>query len=132
MTKQITHLNIDIKRSSEPDIEIATEIFKLIICLGKNLMVLNFSDMFHGRKCIIRDLYSLWNDDVSSTLTKLKIKVAVLEDCLHLLDGPLICLSTLIIHVSFFSSRRFPDIIDPTVSIISIITFRRINSKLNQ
>jgi hypothetical protein len=57
-----------------------------------------------------------------STLIKLKINVACLTDCLYLLDGPLVCLSTLIINVS---SIVYPiGKIDSTVSIISMIMFR--------
>ncbi|CAF3480625.1 unnamed protein product, partial [Rotaria sp. Silwood2] len=33
------------------------------------------------------------------TLTKLKIDVPILTDCLYLLDGPFVCLSTLIINI---------------------------------
>jgi hypothetical protein len=60
--------------------------------------------------------YLLWKKYRPSTLIKLKINVEGLVDCLYLLDGPLVCLSTLIINVSqiFQPSPH----IDPTVSVI--------------
>jgi hypothetical protein len=59
--------------------------------------------------------YLLWKNDISSTLIKLKINVETFADCLYLLDGPLICLSTLIINVSSIFDPLLD--IDPTVSI---------------
>ncbi|CAF4787296.1 unnamed protein product [Rotaria sp. Silwood1] len=69
LIKQITHLNIDIKETTEHCSEIGSKIFALILSLF---------------------------------------------DCLYLLDGPLICLSTLIINVSStFCPLQY---INPTVS----------------
>jgi len=61
-----------------------------------------------------------------STLIKLKINVTTLSDCLYLLDGPLVCLSTLIVNVGQIY-HPFGNI-DPTVSIISMIVFREKNN----
>jgi len=46
LTKQITHLNIDIKKPTEFDSITVAKIFELILSLCKNLIVFNFSDMF--------------------------------------------------------------------------------------
>ena len=66
-------------------------------------MNLNFCQMFAYRKCSI-SIYNLPKTSFqSSTLTELKINVAILNDCLYLLDGSLDCLSKLIINVNKLS-----------------------------
>ncbi|CAF4044574.1 unnamed protein product [Rotaria sordida] len=100
LTKQITHLNIDIKETIKHDSKIGSKIFTLILSLCKKLIVLNFCHMFPTRNYSPSLFYLLWENCISSTLIKLKINVSTLVDCLYLLDGPLICLSTLIINVS--------------------------------
>ncbi|CAF3164706.1 unnamed protein product [Rotaria sp. Silwood2] len=112
LTKQITHLNIDIKKPAELCSETVSKIFALILSLCKKLIVLNFCDMFLTRQCTSPVFYLLSNHYIPSTLIKLKINVVSLVDCLYLLDGPLVCLSTLIVNVEqiFHSSL----IIDPT------------------
>ena len=57
---------------------------------------------------------------VSSTLTKLKIDVNTLDDCLYILDGRFDCLSTLIIDIE--KMRPLLSIIDTTVKILLIIS----------
>jgi len=57
---------------------------------------------------------------VSSTLTKLKIDVNTLDDCLYILDGRFDCLSTLIIDIEVI--RPLLSIIDTTVKILLIIS----------
>jgi hypothetical protein len=90
-----------------------------MLSLCKNLTVLNFCDMFPIRNCVTPAFYLVLTSDMSSTLTKLKINVVSLVDCLLLLDHRLDSLSTLIINVSdiFYLEQG----IDHTVSIISII-----------
>ncbi|CAF3206673.1 unnamed protein product [Rotaria sp. Silwood2] len=100
LTKQITHLNIDIKETIEHCSEIGSKIFTLILSLCKNLIVLNFCHMFPTRNYFPPLFYLLWENCIPSNLIKLKINVSTLVDCLYLLDGPLVCLSTLIINVS--------------------------------
>ncbi|CAF0898444.1 unnamed protein product [Rotaria sordida] len=99
LTKQITHLNIDIKKTKNSCSKTSSKIFALILSLCKKLIVLNFGDMFLKRKYFGTCFYLLWKRYIPSTLVKLKINVATLTDCLYLLDGPLVCLSTLIINV---------------------------------
>lgn len=77
-------------------------------------MVLNFCNMSPTRQyssVIFLDL----SKDLSSTLVKLKIKVVNLIDCVCLLDGSLICLTTLIVNVSQIF-EPYPTI-DPNVNV---------------
>ncbi len=116
LTKQITHLNIDIKKIKEPHSDTGSKIFALILSLCKKLIFLNFCDMFPTRVYSVPLFYLQQKNCMPSSLTKLKIKVSILTDCLYLLDGPLVCLSTLIINVSQIF-QPLPHI-DPTVSVI--------------
>ncbi len=79
--------------------------------------------MFPTRKHIIQTLSILDPNYTPSTLTKLIINVPTLVDCLCLLDGPLVCLSTLIINVSCIYYPDGLEPIDPTVSISSMVIF---------
>jgi len=100
----------------------ASKIFELILSLFKNLIVLNFYDVFPIREYSAPLYYLNRKSYVPSTLIKLKINVEMLTDCLYLLDGPLVCLSTLIINVSQIYHPY--ENIDPTVNIISMIMCR--------
>ncbi|CAF4044107.1 unnamed protein product, partial [Rotaria sordida] len=99
LSKQITHLNIDIKNGNRVSFEITSKIFVLILSLCKNLIDLNFCDLFFERKHWnhISDLTE--TSLTSSTLTKLKINLETFTECLFLLNGNLECLTTLILHV---------------------------------
>ncbi|CAF3336829.1 unnamed protein product [Rotaria socialis] len=99
LTKQITHLNIDIKKPTQHCSITVSKSFELILCLCKKLIVLNFCDMFPTRTYETPMFYLLSTTHMSSTLIKLKINVASLVDCLCLLDGRLEFLSTLIINI---------------------------------
>jgi hypothetical protein len=116
LTKQITHLNIDIKKTDVVCSKTIADIFALILSLCKKLIVCNFGDMSPTRRCTSPLFYLLSNNYIPSTLIKLKVNVTSLVDCLYLLDGPLVCLSTLIINVQqiFHTAQA----IDPTVSIL--------------
>ena len=115
LTNQITHLNIDIKNTTENRFEIGPEIFQKIVSLCKNLIVLNFCDMFPERNFMVSLTDFSWNHSIPSTLIKLRINLSTLADCVHLLDGPFVCLSTLIITVTFTILRT--ECKSPTVSI---------------
>ena len=99
MTKQITHLNIDIKKPVERCSKIVPKIFALILSLCKKLIDLNFCDLFFEQK--------EWNRRIalnqirlsSSTLTKLKINLQTFDEGLSLLNEDFECLTTLILHV---------------------------------
>jgi hypothetical protein len=116
LVEQITCLNIDIKKPVERCSKTVAKIFALILSLCKKLIVLNFCDIFPTHQYESPLFYLLLsNDYIPSTLVKLKINVVSLADCLYLLDGPLVCLSTLIITVGhIFDPCRA---IDPTVRI---------------
>ncbi len=121
LTKQITHLYIDMKKPADLCSEIVLNIFLLILSLCEKLTVFNFCDVHITRKCLIMGLDLLSESKVCSTLTKLKIKVAIFFDCLFLLDGRLDSLSTLIINVSHISDPLID--INESVSIISMTMF---------
>jgi hypothetical protein len=76
---------------------------------------LNFCDMFRERNFVVSLTDISWNHCILSTLIKLRINLSTLADCLHLLDGSFVCLSTLIITVTFtFHTTEYKN---PTVSI---------------
>ncbi len=127
LTKQITHLNIDIKKPTEICSKTVANIFELILSLCKKLIVLNFGDMFTSRQCETPIVFV--RRQVCSTLMKLKINVVCFADCLFLLDGRLECLTTLIINV-FQIYAQAPGI-GGTVSIISMIMLTQKKSKRN-
>jgi hypothetical protein len=90
--------------------------FVLILSLCKNLIALNFCDMFLTRPCQSLIFHVISNISIPSTLMKLKINGVSLIDCLYILDGPFVCLSTLIINIG--QVYRIYQPIDPTVSIL--------------
>jgi hypothetical protein len=115
LTNQITHLNIDIKNTTENRFKVDPEIFPKILSLCKNLTVLNFCDMFPERNFMVSLTNFSWNHCIPSTLIKLRINLSTLADCLHLLDEPFVCLSTLIMTVTF--SFHTTEYNNPPVSI---------------
>ncbi|CAF4211999.1 unnamed protein product [Rotaria sordida] len=100
VSKQITHLNIDIKDANEELSTTTSNIFILILSLCKKLFHLNFGDLFFERKHWNRFSCLPVTSYPSSTLTKLQINLSTFTECLFLLDTHLECLSTLIIHVN--------------------------------
>ncbi|CAF3944017.1 unnamed protein product [Rotaria sordida] len=108
LTKQITHLNIDIKKTIGQRTKIVSKIFALILSLCKKLTVFNFCHMFPTRKCILPICYLPSTNCMSLTLVKLTITVSSLLDCLYLFDGCLDSLSTLIINVSYIFGPKIP------------------------
>ncbi len=119
LTKQITHLNIDIKKTIGVTTETVSKIFALILSLCKNLTVLNFCHMFPTRRCQLPICYLPSTNCMSSTLVKLTITVSCFLDCLHLFDGRLDSLSTLIINVLYIFGDEIPKY--SQVSITSMI-----------
>ncbi|CAF1035892.1 unnamed protein product [Adineta steineri] len=123
LTKQITHLNIDMKIIVEPNSETMSKIFQLILSLCKNLISLNFCDMYLTRTCCSGLPYLLQNNYMPSSLNKLKINLPVLTYCLYLLDGPLVSLSTLIINVFSIFHPEMLEPIDPTKKLPNLKCF---------
>ena len=119
LSKQITHLSIDITKTAENDPIVAAKIFSSILSLCKRLIVLNFCDIFPTRKCWPILFHLPTPSYMSSTLVKLKINVASFFDCLYLLDGHFDCLSTLIINVA--------DVYNPVIDL-----GRSVSIKLNR
>jgi hypothetical protein len=119
LTNQITHLNIDIKNTTECSVKMGTEIFVKILSLCQNLIVLNFCDMFCTQNFILSLSYFSWDHCIPSTVIKLRINLSTVVDCLHLLDGPFVCLSTLIVSIRFTrnSIGYINQYINPTVSL---------------
>lgn len=106
LTKQITHLNIDMKQTTEPSSLITAESLGLILTLCQKLIVLNYGCMFHTRESCT-PVFLRSRDYLSSNLTKLKINVGTFLGCLTLLDGRLNSLSTLIINILAIDSQGF-------------------------
>jgi hypothetical protein len=67
LNKQITHLNIDIKKATEDYSETVSNIFALILSLCKNLTDLNFGDMFPTRQCLTSIIHLLSESHMYST-----------------------------------------------------------------
>ena len=109
LSKQVTHLHIDVDTKSEGDSETVSNLFVLILSLCERLIDLQFTDIFSGDFCLTPSVFLLLKNFRSSTLTTLKINLATFVDCLLLLDGRLASLSTLIIKVA--------DIFDPVMDI---------------
>jgi len=130
LTKQITHLNIDIKKPVDQWSDTLLKIIALILSLCKKLTVLNFGDMFITRKFKTPVFFLPSESSMSSTLMKLKINVLNFADCLCVLDGRFTCLSTLIINVHnvFDRTRNMGE----TVSIILNDHAYRNNNKPNK
>ncbi|CAF1513366.1 unnamed protein product, partial [Adineta steineri] len=87
LSKQITHLNIDIRNADRESTEITSKIFVLILSLCKKLTELNFCDLFFERKHWNHFTRLTATSFMSSTLTKLKINLEIFPDCLFLLNG---------------------------------------------
>ena len=94
----------------------------MILSLCKQLVNLNFCQLYYYRSLPIRIYHLPSTSCVSSTLVKLKVSVSAFGDCLYLLDGRLNCLSTLIIHVERISFSVVD--IDNTVNITLGIALR--------
>ncbi len=130
LTKQITHLNIDIKKPTAICSKTVANIFQLILSLCKQLIVLNFGDIFTTRKCETPVFY-IAPINISSSLMKLKINVMNFADCHFLLDGRLECLSILIINV-FSISDEIGDISGRVSRISMIMLTQKKTSKRNK
>ncbi|CAF1086880.1 unnamed protein product [Rotaria sordida] len=101
LTNQITHLNIDIldQVTTELNNENESNIFTLILSIGKCVTDLTFSQWLCCKHTWISIFHLPSTSCVSSTLTKLNINVNTFDDCLYLLDGHLDSLSTIIINI---------------------------------
>ncbi|CAF1320300.1 unnamed protein product [Rotaria sordida] len=130
LTNQITHLNIDIvyQVTTELDNENESNIFTLILSIGKCITNLTFSQWFYYKDSGISIFHLSSTSCVSSTLTKLNIDVNTFDDCLYLLDGHLDSLSTMIIDIFQISAPLLD--IDNTKPLLklkcfSLITYSR-------
>ncbi|CAF1429806.1 unnamed protein product [Adineta steineri] len=99
LSKQITHLNIDIQNAYRESTIITRKIFVLILSLCEKLIELNFCDLFFERKHWNRICLLTATTLTSSTLTKLKINLTAFSECLFLVNEDFECLTTLIVHV---------------------------------
>ena len=110
---KIKHLVVEIE--DETTIELFYEnIFSLILSLCKQLVDLSFIEWLPKRRMSISIFKLPKTSCVSSTLTKLEIRINTFDDCLYLLDGRLEFLSTLIVDIGKISISRSN--IDNTVS----------------
>jgi len=92
LTKQITHLNIDIKKPVDYWSDTLLNIIALILSLCKKLTVLNFGDIFITRKFAIPFFFLSSEISMPSTLMKLTINVLNFADCRCVVDGRFPCL----------------------------------------
>lgn len=99
LTKQITHLTIDMKKPTISCSETTSNVLSSIISSCKKLTVLNFCHMILLRECPTPIFLVEPERNISSTFLKLKINVGSFVDCLCVLDGRFECLSTLSIKV---------------------------------
>ncbi|CAF4383391.1 unnamed protein product [Rotaria sp. Silwood2] len=101
LTDQITHLNVHIidEIITELDDENESNLFALILSMGKHLTDLTFNQWLCYKKSPISIFHMPLTSCISSTLIKLNIDVNTFDDCLYLLDGRLHSLSTLIINI---------------------------------
>ncbi len=122
LTDQITHLKVEIEGGIIVKLPNGNKsnLFALILSLGKCLKNLTISQLLSGRSLTDPTFYLASVHHVSLTLTKLKINVNTFDDCLYILDGHLQCLSTLIIDILKILDSTSN--IDKTVSIISIFS----------
>ncbi|CAF1092869.1 unnamed protein product [Rotaria sp. Silwood1] len=120
LSQQITYLNIDIQKkcidmknedldgiysfTSRP-CEIS-RIFILILSLCKQLINLNFCQLFSKRNASICIHQISQTMCMSESLTKLKVNVKDFDDCLYLLDSNLKYLSKLIINVEHIGPKE--------------------------
>ena len=88
----------------------------------RQLISLNFCQLFYDRKTPISISELLSRSCRYSPLTKLKVNVETFDDCLYLLEGHLKYLSTLIIDVKKISSSSSNI---NRVNITSIVIFWR-------
>ena len=124
LTKQITHFNlkanfniVELFDRYEPTL------FPSILSFAKCLTDFTFVQDF--RSSSTNSIFSVFSRNYvsSSTLTKLKIDVSTLIDCLYILDGCFDCLSTLIINIE--NTGPLLSNIDTTVNIVLIISNKK-------
>ena len=121
LSKQITHLYIDVSTENACDSETVSNTFALVLSLCERLIELDLSEGFFRKELRGPSVCIMHHKNLfSSTLTKLKINVATLVDCLLLLDGRLDSLSTLIINVAY--------IFDPTIDMGHSVSSRNRSS----
>lgn len=99
LRNQITHLQVALT-TQEYNMDSATNTFILTLSLCERLTELEFTDTFAGQLWWTSPVFLTGKNFHSSTLTKLKINVACIYDCLLLLDGRLGSLSRLIINIA--------------------------------
>ncbi|CAF1446736.1 unnamed protein product [Adineta steineri] len=100
LTNQITHITVDINsEKTEISNENEPNIFEFILLHSTCLNDLTFFQKSSKKYLAILSLDVPYENSLSLSLTKLKININTLDDCLYLLNGCLPSLSTLIIHI---------------------------------
>ncbi|CAF0937632.1 unnamed protein product [Rotaria sordida] len=99
LNKQITHFNLKTEfRTIELFGRYEPTLFVMVLSFAKCLT--DFTFVQCHRDPSTNSLFTVFSPHcVSSTLTKLKIDVNTLDDCLYILDGRFDCLSILIIDI---------------------------------
>jgi hypothetical protein len=120
LRNQITHLHLALAREKD-NAETVTNTFTLTLSLGERLTELEFTYTLPGQRWRTSPVLLMGKSFHSSTLTKLKINVATIYDCLLLLDGRLDSLSRLTINVA--------DIFDAAIDILQEVSSRQRSSQ---
>ena len=95
LSKQITHLHIDISAEIQGNSKNVSSTFALVLSLCERLIELDLSEGFFRKERRKPNIFLIDNENfLSTSLTKLKMNVATLFDCLILRDGRLDSLST--------------------------------------
>jgi hypothetical protein len=96
------HFHLDIDSNSTGYWKFERFLFSFLLIRAKRLTDFTFANR------LVKDsrFYSPMERGFSSTLTKLTIKVTTFDDCLYLLDGRFIRLSTLVIDIEKISMAK--------------------------
>lgn len=101
LCKQVTHLHFDIPHPDRTHCWLpVTNIFTIVLSLCERLVQLEFNQYIGESARVTPGCFLVGGHVPSSSLTKLKITVANIYDCLLLLDGRLESLSILLINVA--------------------------------
>lgn len=129
LTTQITRMTVDMNVDKEESTEDGSiNGFIASLLLGERLTDFVYSYTHRrGFLHLLRPNIS-WPDQLSTSLTKLTIKVQTFDDCLHLLNGCLPTLSTLIVRV--YDIRRAVVMNVNAVSRSLVVRTERISSSI--
>lgn len=118
LSKQIAQLKIDVSIDGEPEVETAPKVFASILSLCPDLVDMTLCSPLLSREHWTLVVSLLRKPCASTTLTRLRIDVVSLPDCITLLDGRFPRLTTLIVKIQQIFPTGFDEsrIVSNTVS----------------